>query len=97
MTRLPAATLAQLEAAGVQSGRPLLISDADEVLFRFVESFVSHIEERGHSFDWSSFRLTGCSESKSLESGVETLESVAGSTPMNRLGCMAPPRLSKAV
>ncbi len=59
MTRLPAATLAQLEAAGVQSGRPLLISDADEVLFRFVESFVSHIEERGHFFDWSSFRLTG--------------------------------------
>lgn len=59
MTRLPAATLAQLEAAGVESGRPLLISDADEVLFRFVESFVSHIEECGHSFDWSSFRLTG--------------------------------------
>ncbi len=59
MTRLPAATLAQLEAAGVEAGRPLLISDADEVLFRFVETFVDHIEERGYSFDWSSFRLTG--------------------------------------
>ena len=59
MTGLPAATLAQLEAAGVEPGRPLLISDADEVLFRFVESFVGHLEERGYSFDWSSFRLTG--------------------------------------
>ena len=46
MTGLPAATLAQLEAAGVESGRPLLISDADEVLFRFVETFVGHIGER---------------------------------------------------
>ena len=59
MSELPAATLAQLEAAGVEPGRPLLISDADEVLFRFVETFVGHIEERGYSFDWSSFRLTG--------------------------------------
>ncbi len=59
MTGLPAATLAQLEAAGVEPGRPLLICDADEVLFRFVETFVSHIEARGYSFDWSSFRLTG--------------------------------------
>ena len=59
MNGLPAATLAQLEAAGVEFGRPLLISDADEVLFRFVETFVDHIEERGYSFDWSSFRLTG--------------------------------------
>ncbi|MCY4230398.1 MAG: hypothetical protein OXF26_05835 [Alphaproteobacteria bacterium] len=59
MTAPPAATLAQLEAAGVESGRPLLISDADEVLFRFVEAFVGHIGERGFTFDWSSFRLTG--------------------------------------
>lgn len=59
MTGLPAATLAQLEAAGVETGRPLLISDADEVLFRFVETFVGHIEEYGYSFDWSSFRLAG--------------------------------------
>ena len=59
MMRLPPATLAQLEAAGVETGRPLLISDADEVLFRFVETFASHIEEDGYSFDWSSFRLTG--------------------------------------
>ncbi len=59
MSQLPAATLAQLEAAGVETGRPLLISDADEVLFRFVETFVGHIEEHGYSFDWSSFRLTG--------------------------------------
>ncbi len=59
MTALPGATLAQLEAAGVEPGRPLLISDADEVLFRFVETFVGHIEAHGYSFDWSSFRLTG--------------------------------------
>jgi len=59
MSALPAATLAQLEAAGVAAGRPLLICDADEVLFRFVDTFVEHIGERGYSFDWSSFRLTG--------------------------------------
>ena len=52
-------TLAQLEALTVEPGRPLLISDADEVLFRFVDTFTEHLEGIGYSFDWSSFRLAG--------------------------------------
>ena len=52
-------TLAQLEALTIVPGRPLLVSDADEVLFRFVDTFAEHLEGIGYRFDWSSFRLAG--------------------------------------
>jgi hypothetical protein len=49
----------QLEALTLAPDRPLLICDADEVLFAFMAAFVAFIEERGLGFDWSSFALTG--------------------------------------
>ena len=52
-------TLAQLQTLAVEPGRPLLVSDADEVLFRFIDTLADHLEGVGYRFDWSSFRLAG--------------------------------------
>lgn len=49
----------ELNALGIDPGRPLLISDADEVLFAFMEGFESFLNSRGLSFSWASFRLNG--------------------------------------
>ncbi len=49
----------ELNALDIDSGRPLLISDADEVLFAFMEGFEGFLISRGLSFSWASFRLNG--------------------------------------
>lgn len=41
------------------SPRPLLIVDADEVLFRFVEGFMNFLETQGYYLDLTSYRLHG--------------------------------------
>jgi hypothetical protein len=41
------------------SGRPLLILDADEVLFLFVDGFMNFLESRGFYLDLTSYRLHG--------------------------------------
>lgn len=56
---IAAAQAAQLAALSLRPDRPLLISDADEVLFQFMAAFVAFLDETGHCFDWSSFALTG--------------------------------------
>ncbi len=49
----------QLTELDLDPSRPLIISDADEVLFDFMASFVAFVEENGHYYDWKSFALTG--------------------------------------
>jgi hypothetical protein len=49
----------QLAELSLDRDRPLLISDADEVLFDFMAAFVGYVEEQGHYYDWKSFALTG--------------------------------------
>jgi hypothetical protein len=49
----------QLAELLLDRDRPLLISDADEVLFDFMAAFVGYVEEQGHYYDWKSFALTG--------------------------------------
>ncbi len=49
----------ELDALGIDSSRPLLISDADEVLFSFMQDFERFLNGRGLSFSWASFRLNG--------------------------------------
>lgn len=56
---LHAEVLAQIEALPLEAGRPLLISDADEVLTEFMIGLESYLERNGLYFDWSSFALTG--------------------------------------
>ncbi len=43
----------------LEAGRPLLITDADEVLLRFVEGFIRFLEARRLRLDLSSYRLHG--------------------------------------
>ncbi|WP_416899809.1 MAG: hypothetical protein ACMVY4_08920 [Minwuia sp.] len=49
----------QIDAIGIERGRPLLISDADEVLFAFMAGLESYLQGEGLSFDFSSFAITG--------------------------------------
>jgi hypothetical protein len=47
------------DGPALSADRPLIVTDADEVLFAFMAAFESYLEETGHYFDWSSFALDG--------------------------------------
>ena len=49
----------QLDALVLEAGRPLVITDADEVLFLFLQGFEAYLEDNGHYLDLSSFALVG--------------------------------------
>ena len=57
----------QLDMIDIQPDSPLLISDADEVLFAFMVAFEHYMERRGAYFDWVSYRLNGNIRRKSDE------------------------------
>ena len=44
----------QIEALPIEARRPLIVTDADEVLFVFMADFERYLDENGHYFDWSS-------------------------------------------
>lgn len=46
-------------AAVLERARPLLITDADEVLFAFMAAFERHLHANGTYFNWASYRLNG--------------------------------------
>jgi hypothetical protein len=56
---LPAPVAAQLAALDLHPDRPLLIADADEVLFYFMRGLEGFLEGRGLYFDWRSYALYG--------------------------------------
>lgn len=49
----------QIEALPIEADRPLIVTDADEVLFVFMADFEQYLSEQGHYFDWSSYALLG--------------------------------------
>lgn len=49
----------QIEALPLEARRPLIVTDADEVLFVFMADFERYLDEQGHYFDWSSYALFG--------------------------------------
>lgn len=49
----------QLAALELRRDRPLIVSDADEVLFAFMAGFERYLLSRELYFDWRSFALTG--------------------------------------
>tara|TARA_R110002095_G_scaffold397_1_gene2194 strand:+ start:1876 stop:2547 length:672 start_codon:yes stop_codon:yes gene_type:complete len=49
----------QLEMLEIDRDRPLVITDADEVLFNFMVGLEDFLETRELFFDWASFALTG--------------------------------------
>jgi len=52
------------------TGRPLLIVDADEVLFMFVDGFMNFLESRGFYLDLTSYRLHGNVKARADDSVV---------------------------
>ncbi|WP_417520202.1 hypothetical protein [Minwuia sp.] len=56
---IPEPIRAQLDAIHIEPGRPLIISDADEVLFAFMAGLETYLQGEGLSFDFSSFAITG--------------------------------------
>jgi hypothetical protein len=68
---LASETGAQIAALPLAQERPLIITDADEVLFAFMAAFEAFLEETGHFFDWSSFRLDGNIRRRSDSQPVE--------------------------
>lgn len=57
MSRERAAALA--EDLNIHPAKPLLIVDADEVLFHFMAAFLEFIEGQGHAFVFRSYALSG--------------------------------------
>jgi len=51
--------LPQLEKLELQIDKPIIITDADEVLFNFMKGLELYLEEQDMFFDWSSFALSG--------------------------------------
>lgn len=49
----------QIEALALKPGRPLIVSDADEVLFAFMAGFERFLHSIDLYFHWGSFALTG--------------------------------------
>jgi len=49
----------QLDALRLQPGRPLVITDADEVLFQFMRGLEGYLEGQDLYFNWASFALYG--------------------------------------
>jgi hypothetical protein len=59
MTQILSDSLAQIEELALDADRPLLIVDADEVLFLFLQGLERFIARRGLYLDLKSFALTG--------------------------------------
>ena len=53
------AVASQMAELALRTDRPLIIADADEVLFQFMAKFLEFLEANNYRFDWSSFALTG--------------------------------------
>ena len=51
--------LTQLEALQLAPNRPLIISDADEVIFAFVRGLEAYLLDNGHFMDLKSFAMRG--------------------------------------
>ena len=49
----------QMDSVAVAPGRPLVITDADEVVVNFIDRFADFLPEHGFSFTWASYHLTG--------------------------------------
>jgi hypothetical protein len=49
----------QLAALTLDPAKPLVITDADEVLFLFMRELETYLDTRGMYFDWASYALSG--------------------------------------
>ena len=61
----------QIEALPLEARRPLIVTDADEVLFVFMADFEQYLDEHGHYFDWRSYALLGNVRRRSDDGAVD--------------------------
>lgn len=59
MTDIADFTRAQLDSLALTPGRPLVISDADEVIVHFAGPLESYLKARGYHVDFKDYRLQG--------------------------------------
>ena len=52
-------TFPSLNSLEINQNKPILICDADEVIFDFMHSFLLFLEEKQLYFNWDSYALTG--------------------------------------
>ena len=52
-------TLPSLKSYLIQENKPILICDADEVIFDFMHDFLLFLEKNQLFFNWDSYALTG--------------------------------------
>ena len=71
---------AQIDALALTRGRPLIISDADEVLFAFMAGFERFLHTIDLYFHWGSYALAGNVRRKSDDTPLEA-EAVRGLLP----------------
>lgn len=74
MTLIHPDVVKQLDTIKLVRTHPLLICDADEVLFDFMSAFTKHLEDTGYYYDWKTLSLTGnirCREDQSALSSGE--------------------------
>ncbi|WP_025899815.1 hypothetical protein [Sneathiella glossodoripedis] len=63
--------LPQLDSVSIDPNTPLIVTDADEVLFNFMQGLELFLEENDLYFDWKSFALRGNIRRKSDHGAVE--------------------------
>ena len=63
--------LVQLETLTIDPKRPLIISDADEVLLRFMARLEHYLDQQGLWIDLNNFAISGNIKSKSDNQPVE--------------------------
>lgn len=59
MTGISDSIRAQIDSLRIDSRKPLLLCDADEVLFQFVRGLERHLQDEGYHLDLVSFSLFG--------------------------------------
>lgn len=59
MADLTSSVISQIDEISLDARRPLFISDADEVIFKFMEGLESFLKDNAHYIDLSSFALNG--------------------------------------
>lgn len=74
MTELAPEIQSQIDGLELVKNQPLIICDADEVLFKFLEGLETYLDAQGYWVDLQSFRITGNVKSKETNEVTEALK-----------------------
>ncbi len=71
MTQLSPDLIEQIDALSLDPEKPLIISDADEVLLKFIQRLEYFLDQRDMWFDMQSFQITGNIKSRMTNEPVD--------------------------